>query len=482
MNLKKILLVFFVFILVSSFSCADDVEIIENEENNTENNENTENTENSSGAENSQKTVETEEVIENYDKKIIRVALVHEIKDDNIIEVEFSGSHQIVLDGKIEKIIDGSRVYVIKKLAGEIAFYDKNNFNQDSPNFIIDGYRKVIESADKNALFRINKSYYRGGFSIYIGKYQDLVPINEIDLESYLYGVVPAEIPASSGKEALKAQAICARTYAYRDYLDSDKNSPYNLYSDTRSQVYRGYDSEYESTNIAVDETKNMFLTYNDELISTFYSADNGGYSAEFGSEDSYLFKAKVDPYTAKVTRHWDVEYSPSELSNLLAAKDVYIGDIQGMRILERNKSGRVSKLEVVGTNGSKILENGQIRAYLGYVKMMSNKFDYKDAKENLKTKVLTSDGIKEVSLNEAFVLTGDGLKKVSNDIFVLSQDGEKQVNTVPDAKLTFEFSGTGFGHGVGMSQVGAMQMADEGLSYKDILNFYYEGTEIKKF
>ncbi len=142
------------------------------------------------------------------------------------------------------------------------------------PQFISGSYNSYGVS-----LLDLESYRYRG--RIEIGRYNNqLTAVNIVNLEDYLYGVVPSEVSSSWPKEALKAQAVCARGYAilkagFRS--DSNVNKPYKINDTTQSQVYKGYNVETKATNQAVNETKGETVTYNNRIIYTYYFSTSGG-------------------------------------------------------------------------------------------------------------------------------------------------------------------------------------------------------------
>ncbi len=205
------------------------------------------------------------------------------------------------------------------------------------------------------------KHRYRGSIQVDVtgGK---LRAINFVGLEQYLYGVVPSEMPFTWQPEALKAQAVVARSYA----LAVRKTGVFDLYPDTRSQVYLGFDHEKPSTNAAVDATAGKVVLYNGQVAKTYFFSTSGGRTASsqdiWGTAVPYLVSVP-DPYDSISPYHdWGpIAFTGAKLGRVLHAPGRLV-DIQP----ELNSSGRVSSLTAVGTKGSVAVAAGDLRRRLG--------------------------------------------------------------------------------------------------------------------
>ncbi|MDO5715865.1 MAG: SpoIID/LytB domain-containing protein [Tissierellia bacterium] len=259
---------------------------------------------------------------------------------------------------------------------------------------------------------------YRGGMNFRINNNQ-LDLINRVSMEDYLKGVVPKEMSPSFPSEALKAQAVCSRSFALANQNKYQKYG-YNLNDTTSSQVYRGLNVEKSSTNAAVQETENEILTYQGEVANAIFCASSGGVTAAAhevwgGKEIPYLICHKDDysmhPWTLKLSQE--------------GLKNYGIGNVKDIQIVERDSSGRVQLIKILGDNGEKTISGNIFRSIYGNTIMKNTFFDI-EKKEN------------------GFLLTGNG-----------------------------------YGHGVGMSQYGAVEMAKSKKDYREILDFYFPGTKL---
>jgi stage II sporulation protein D len=205
------------------------------------------------------------------------------------------------------------------------------------------------------------KHLYRGSvqFDVVSGK---LRAINFVGLEQYLYGVVPSEMPFTWAPEALKAQAVVARSYA----LATRRTGAFDLYPDTRSQVYLGIEHEKPSTTAAVDATAGQVVLYQGEVAKTFFFSTSGGRTASaedvWGEAVPYLVSVP-DPYDSISPHHtWGpVAYTGAALAKRLKMKGRVV-DVQ----TELNSSGRIKQLTVVGTLGTVEMPGASVRQRLG--------------------------------------------------------------------------------------------------------------------
>jgi stage II sporulation protein D len=205
------------------------------------------------------------------------------------------------------------------------------------------------------------KHPYRGSIQVDVvdGK---LRAINYVGLEQYLYGVVPSEMPFSWHPEALKAQAVVARSYA----VAVRKTGAFDLYPDNRSQVYLGIDHERPSTNAAVDATAGKVVLYNGQVAKTYFFSTSGGRTASsqdvWGTAVPYLVSVP-DPYDTISPYHtWGpFAFTGAKLGKVLHVPGRLV-DVQP----ELDSSGRVSSVTAVGTNGSVAVAAGDLRRRLG--------------------------------------------------------------------------------------------------------------------
>lgn len=319
---------------------------------------------------------------------------------------------------------------------------------------------------------------YQGTLEISQEK-EGLLLLNDLDVEDYLTRVVPSEMPASYEMEALKAQAVCARTYAYRQ-IKANAYSQYGAHVDdsTNYQVYNNTASS-ERTDTAVMETYGQMVFYGDNPAETYYFSTSCGHTTDgtiWGADQSavpYLkgvsltdgrtvmkelrdnesfekFIRDKDEKTYDSTfpmYRWETKITNRSLEEKITG----IGEIQALAVTERGTGGIAKKLKVYGSEGETVISGeSQIRSTLGSTELVYKK-------------------------NDGKTLTGwSNLPSAYIAIDETARDEESGLRT-------FTIWGGGYGHGVGMSQNGAQQMAREGMDYEDILTFFYDGVEIRE-
>lgn len=295
----------------------------------------------------------------------------------------------------------------------------------------------VYFSPKENApAFSVKGNHYRGRMKAVPSPWGSSVTlVNVVSMEDYLQGVVPCEIVPSWKIDAIKAQAVAARTYAMF-HKNGYRSSGYDVTDDTRSQVYQGAGVETESTNRAVRETAGEIVTYGNKPIDAVFHSSGGGYTEDcenvWGSSIPYL---KGVP-EVKYATPWSKTVSLSSFTNTLAGSGFKVKGIklsklrigEAHRSNDRGVSGRVKHVMLIGKNGSKTISGDKIQS----------------------------------------------LYDLNSTLFDLSVKGNNIVIT-----------GYGYGHGLGLSQWGAEAMAEkEGDGrdfYKKILTHYYSGTKVEK-
>jgi stage II sporulation protein D len=189
--------------------------------------------------------------------------------------------------------------------------------------------------------------------------------INALALEQYVKGVMPNEVPASWPAEELKAQAIAVRSFALTGDVDGNG---FDLYSDTRSQVYEGLESEAAETNAAVSVTRGQVLMYGGEVAQALYSACSGGHTENaenvFGAAIPYLVGVP-DPYDDECPLHqWTLRFSGPEISSKLGA---YLdGRLKDVVVTKRGVSPRIIEAKLIGTGGVSTVSGEQLEVALG--------------------------------------------------------------------------------------------------------------------
>lgn len=344
--------------------------------------------------------------------------------------------------------------------------------------------RLVIEPVDSRTGIEVLSVKRNQGTPSYYGTFEvslesdGLLLLNDLDLEDYLTKVVPSEMPPSYELEALKAQAVCARTYAYRQ-IKANAYSKYGAHVDdsTNYQVYNNIRSD-DKTDMAVKETSGEMVFAKDVPAETFYFSTSCGHTT-----DGTIWGAKLEdiPYLKGVfladgtssmdltgndafepfiknddirtydsgfpMYRWTTKFTNKKLEETVDD----IGTIQAIMVTERGTGGIAKTAKIIGSDGEKVLKGQtQIRSVLG-----DDDLVFKKADGGTMTDWTT--------LPSAFITVDE-----------TERDEEKGTRT-------FTIWGGGYGHGVGMSQNGAQGMAKQGKNYKDILNFFYDEVEVKE-
>ena len=297
---------------------------------------------------------------------------------------------------------------------------------------------------------------YRGSFELF-STAEGIAVVNELLMEEYLCAVVPSEMPASYEMEALKVQAICARSYAYCQ----TKNYSYPEYGahvddSTTFQVY-GNSREQESTIEAIYATAGKKVTYQGEVIKTYFYSTSCGHTTSieaWGSEltelTQYLKGVAVcdeegNDYEEELPWYrWTAEIPAKTLKNLLELNTgTEIGTLKKIEITERGVGDIALEMVVTGTKSSvTVATENDIRSALG----------------GSGYEIVRQDGS-----------TIESTRLLPSAFFTIEKIGDNYI-----------IKGGGYGHGIGMSQNGANEMAKEGMTCEEILEFFYPGTKVE--
>ncbi len=279
------------------------------------------------------------------------------------------------------------------------------------------------------------RSLYGG--SVYEQRYDGkTLVVVRFEIEDYLIGVLRGELDELWPEEALKAQAVLARTYAMVKVLESrEKKIPYDIENSILNQVYRSTTSE--KLKKAVNATAGEILTYEEEIARVFYHAACGGSTTSPGNVwgGSYPYLEGVSCGYCRNTPYyeWEKRFTKSRLSDILD-----LPPIDSIRVASRDNSGRATSLQIILKNGRIVTETG-------------NSFRMK-----------INSSLESVYFNHPETLP--------SALFYIT-----------NSKDCIIFQGTGYGHGVGLCQWGARKMADKGLNYREIIKHYFHSLEIRK-
>jgi stage II sporulation protein D len=270
----------------------------------------------------------------------------------------------------------------------------------------------------------VNGTHYLGNIDVLRGK-NSLYLINELSFEEYIKNVVSAEVGTNWDMEALKVQAVISRTYALYQKKQNSRNMNYDITSSVLNQVYKGSSLDTR-ISYAVMDTEGEVLTYNGNLIEAFYHSTSGGKTEDpaevFGKSYPYLkpveSNCELSPYWI-----WERRIPVEEIEKALSIKG-----IRNIQIKSYTSTQRVKTVDVLNSEGTLNVESKDLRKMLGWSRLPSTNF-------------------------------------------TISRDNENYV-----------FDGKGYGHGVGLCQWSALEMSREGMTYKQILDYFYPGTKLEKY
>jgi stage II sporulation protein D len=295
----------------------------------------------------------------------------------------------------------------------------------------------TVQPKDANGVVWIGDRWYRGRVVI-VPTSDGLTAVNWVDIEQYLYSVLGGEMNGSWHQEALKSQAVAARTYAlYKQ--EGSRNDLYDVVDNTYSQVYRGIQDESTGTQMAVNSTKSQVLTYNGKLILAAFHSSSGSGKTDNVEEVwmnplPYLRSVQDFDQDSPVFR-WEKSYTQADLSSLFGCGG---GAVKAFAPIAKTTGQRVKTMQVTTTSGA------------------TCRFDGEEIQGKLKLK----------STNFAIVPV---YKKVAS----------KDPKATPTVIEGFNVVGSGFGHGLGLSQYGALSMAKKGYNYQQIVGHYYQKTQL---
>lgn len=365
----------------------------------------------------------------------------------NEIRVSMKGlvnSETLLIESPIYLFNENKKIALIESGKEMNCFNDFGRIRLEIDEEDFNGKIFFLSSANSEDIVKVEGKSYRGKIQI-LASNSSIEIVNILSLEDYVKGVLPKEMPLGKNDqnlEALKALAVCIRTYAIQKIKDGKLF--FDIYADTRDQVYGGVDAERAVSNQAVEETKNLIVKYLGAPATVFYHSTCGGYT----ESSNNVFTKEEIPYLISVKDgsgpnckisprfQWEETYTRELIINrlnnfsLLDNKNYTLEDIT---ITSRYNSGRVNELEIEVVD------------------------------ENQKEKVIRIKGNEIRSV----------LRTANNKNILWSTMFDLFVNS---SYVTI--SGNGFGHGVGLCQWGAIALSQNGYNYNEILEFYYPGTE----
>lgn len=360
--------------------------------------------------------------------------------------------------------------------------------------------------------------------------------VNQVDAEEYLKGVLKDEMSPAWPAEALKAQAVLARTYT----LSSKKHGKYDVCAQVHCQSYGGVASESAAINDAVAATAGELLKYGGSPAQVFYYGDSGGFSASsksvWGKDIPYL-QARPDPIAYNSPNaSWQTTLSMQQIANALSASGVSVGYISSIRPYARDESGRVQQLEISGSGGRTLISGSQFRLAVGAGVVKSTLFEFGAAgtytpasvtapaqpsasARKSSPVVVDRSTMPQKDIDKLYWMAQNKIFSVQELVSMIGKEkdypkfiaegearmsGKKtpaaspapqpaalpangasagapqfSMNAASGSSVTI--SGRGSGHGVGLPQWTAKALAEAGWSYRQILDYYFPGTTLER-
>ena len=283
-------------------------------------------------------------------------------------------------------------------------------------------------------IVQVGGKSYRGDLEVWGEADGSVSLVNRVDLESYLMGVVASEMPKEWPAQALAAQAVASRTYAYAMLTENrSSQSRYAMTADFRTaQVYKGLAGEAPTATVAVTQTRGNVLTYNGQPFRAYFHSCCGGHTEACGLIwEDYATIGPLTGVTCPYCTHskwyqpWTVQLKAAEIQKALTDSGREVGAIRDIKLTDMTQEGHADVVEVFHTGGRLMLRGNDFRLAVGPGKLRSL-------------------------------------------MCQVSRQGD-----------TYVFTGRGFGHGAGMCQYGAQGMANQGRSWKDIVLYYYPGSQV---
>ncbi|MFH1653805.1 MAG: SpoIID/LytB domain-containing protein [Pseudomonadota bacterium] len=352
-------------------------------------------------------------------------------------------SFQAYAEPDIRILIDRNKnPATISAEAGEITFKGSSGFLKSftSANISISKGKLAIngvstnettlEITSKGDFIKYKNAIYHAPFNLMIDKGKVLI-INPMGMEQYLIGIVGSELPSKWPLVAAKAQAVASRTYAMRQKMARKDREPFDVVATVHDQVYHGAQKQNAVAKKAVISTRGEILLKDGKIFHAYFHSCCGGKTEKASNvwSRSDDFKTVTDPYCKKYAKFsWNYKVPKRSIAEVLSKNGYPIGDNFEISTTGFENSPRNDKLMFVDDHNMQLIGANKLRELLGYQNLRSTWFELEESKTDV------------------------------------------------------SFSGRGSGHGVGMCQWGAKGMAEAGKKYKEILDFYYNGTKVVKF
>ncbi len=377
----------------------------------------------------------------------VRLPFVRVLLDTVKDNVKLSGTTSFSLEcfrGEESYVYHGSKAITVKQNNGTMSVYLADGK-------IGDKYTEILISPRGNrGYLTYNKTKYRGMIRV-LSRGRKIQVINVIHMDDYLLGVVPPEIGFFKGEvvEAIKAQAVAARTYAM-SHINQYPDEEYDMKADVSDQVYLGVDSEIDVVSKAVNDTRGFVMKYRGKLINAYYHSTCGGYTDDI--ED--VWEKRDMPYLRAVADenckwskyyNWKESFTRDQLKLMI---EQYLSSERGRRI----KIGKITDIFVKSTtSGGRVAQ----------LEVMTENHSYKFGRDKIRWVFKRASNPEMILQSARFDIK---LKRKSN--------GEIE---------RIDLIGGGYGHGVGMCQCGAIGMSRKGEIFQNILKHFYTNIDLVK-
>lgn len=341
---------------------------------------------------------------------VIRVALVEqarvvELKGDGLDVTGFAGCERCV---KIVARVDAIRAVPVGSAIE------------------VDGRQATSFRVRSDRPIKMNSREYGDTLEL-VRSGEGIAVVNELSLDDYVVGVLRGEVGERWPAEALRAQAVVARTYAaYQRMLNAAK--PYHIVASVAHQMFVGRPPPTSAAWAAVNETSGQVLRWEGEVFPAFYHAESGGFTEDprtvFAARNMPALKpVRCDFSAGSPHYYWNLDMKLADLTEIMRRNEVAVGTVTAIDVTERTSSLRASSVTIRGTRGSARLRGNDFRRMVGYETLRST-------------------------------------------LFAVALDGD-----------IAHFTGRGYGHGVGMCQWGAKGMAEQGYTARQIVEYFYPGA-----
>ena len=392
----------------------------------------------------------------NTQSGMVRVCL-SSLGNPSLLQLTVQGVYSV--NGSASRVLSSGASATVRfnSTTGKLTLTAGGTTTDMGGGFQLRRHQSSVESGIKIAQGRVSKNLYPADFTFTVRSDSSgykLYTVASVFIEDYLYGVLPYEMGNSSGLEALKAQAVAARTYTMRA-MSAGASRLYDVVDTTSDQVYSGTPSGNANCRAAVDATKGIVLKNGDAFTATYYTASNGGQTESiknaWGSNSYSYLQVKDDPY---------------DLNNPDSRKKSFFVRASGTQDNAKLASLLSQKAAAAFGSGAKVTGVTQVYAHTPKYPEPSR----------LYTKLTFQVDYTQGGQTGQGALTFDIFSELETPLGMSINGGANELWSVEQAVGGYRVYARRYGHGLGMSQRGAMYMAQLGYTYDQILAFYFEG------